>query len=602
MPRPAGATPTRMRALPGYRAEKRSSAAGPAAGSGHDRDRGNRLLLVSLVLLAACAPGDAPPVAPDVARAIDAVFDDMDRPDVPGASVAVIQDGRLLYSKGFGSAQLEHRVPVTPQTIFHVASVSKQFTAMAVTLLAEEGVLDLDDPVQEHLPWVPDLGRPVTVRQLIHHTSGIRDQWELLGMAGWRFDDVITTAHIKTLMGRQEGLNFEPNSEYLYSNMGYTLLAQIAETLGGSPFPDFARERIFEPLGMDRTHFHDDHQMIVPGRAYSYAPTSSGGFEKSVLSYANAGATSLFTTAEDLASWLDNFRHERVGGAGVMAQMQSRGVLNDGDTIPYAHGLSMGEYRGLATVGHGGADAGFRTSVAWFPDVSVGIVVLTNVSNGNPQGRLLQVADAVIGDRFPESNSPEEAREPNEGASVSLSAEALDRATGRFRTTFGVVVRVEREGSRLLLRVPDAPPSEMEPRSEADFHIPDLELTASFSTDWSGFTLTSMDGEEVGSGERLSEDTPSAELLGSYAGAYYSPELDALYHLRVEEGSLVAHHVRHGAIPLESVLPDEFVSERWFFGTLRFVRNETGAVDGFLVTGGRVRNLRFVRLPQALPR
>ncbi|NNM32351.1 MAG: serine hydrolase [Gemmatimonadetes bacterium] len=566
------------------------------------RRRSTLLSMAGLMALNACAPGDSQPIPPNVARAIDATFADMDRPDVPGASVAVIRDGRLSFSKGYGSAQLEHRVPITSRTVFHVASVSKQFTAMAVTLLAAEGALGLDDRVQEHLPWVPELGRPVTVRQMIHHTSGIRDQWELLGIAGWRLDDVITTEHVKTLMRRQEGLNFEPNSEYLYSNMGYTLLAQVAETLGGSTFPTFAAERIFRPLGMERTHFHDDHQMIVPGRAYSYAPTGSGEFEKSVLSYANAGATSLFTTAEDLALWLDNFRHQRVGGSAVMAQMQNRGVLNNGDTIPYAHGLSMGEYRGLATIGHGGADAGFRTAVTWFPEVNVGIVVLTNVSNGNPQGRLFQVADAVIGDGFPEPlETRDEGSATEQSPPVALSAEVLDRATGRFRTTLGITVGVEREGDRLLLRVPDLPPSRMNPRSANEFHIWDLDLRARFRADWSGFTLLTPDGEEVGSGDRLPDVVPDETVLEGYAGTYYSPELDALYHVSVEDGLLIAQHVRHGDIRLEAVLPDEFVSERWFLGTVRFRRNPSGTVDGFQVTGGRVRDLRFVRLASSLP-
>ena len=400
------------------------------------------LPLVAVALLAGCGGAGDPAPSSDLARGIDAVFADLDRPGSPGAAVSVIRDGEIIHSRGYGYAQIEHGVPVTPRTVFHVASVSKQFTAMAVTMLAAEGALSLDDRVQAHLGFVPEFEHPVTVRQMIHHTSGIRDQWQLLGISGWRLDDVITTEQILGLMSRQRELNFVPGSEYLYSNMGYTLLAQTAAAVSGMSFPEFTAARIFRPLGMDRTHFHDDHEHIVPDRAYSYRPvptdddgTGEGGgvglepeYTKAVLSYANAGATSLFTTADDLARWLDNFRHETVGGTQVMEMMTTRGILNSGDTIPYAHGLSIGDHRGLRTVGHGGADAGFRTQATWYPEADVGVVVLTNVANGNPGGRARQVAEVVLAEVFPEA-APEEDDDAPSPAADSVSPPAPDPAT-----------------------------------------------------------------------------------------------------------------------------------------------------------------------------
>ncbi len=467
---------------------------------------------VALAALATtCAPPDRP-VPPSLSRGIDAVFADLDRPGSPGATVAVIQDGDIVYSHGYGEAQIEHGVPVTPRTIFHVASVSKQFTAMAVTILAADGALSLDDPVQQHLGFVPDFEHPVTVRQMIHHTSGIRDQWQLLAMSGWRLDDVITTEQILALMARQRELNFVPGSEYLYSNMGYTLLAQTVAAVSGMSFAEFTASRIFQPLGMDGTHFHDDHEHLVPGRAYSYAPAEDApGYNKSVLSYANAGATSLFTTAEDLARWLDNFRQETVGGPAVMDMMMTRGVLNGGDTIPYAHGLSVGEYRGLPTIGHGGADAGFRTQVTWFPSVATGVVVLANVANGNPAGRARGVADVVLSGSFPEEKGEED----------------------------------------------DAPPA---------------------------------------APETAQPETPGPVAPAEYAGTYYSPELDALYHVEASEDGLVARHIRHGDIVLDPRGADEFATDRWFFREVRFVRDNRRVVTEMRVGGGRVRNLRFVRI------
>ncbi|MDE2753883.1 MAG: serine hydrolase, partial [Gemmatimonadota bacterium] len=487
--------------------------------------------LAATLLIAGCAPDR--PLSPALARGIDAVFADMDRPGSPGATVSVIRDGEIVFSRGYGYAQIEHGVPVTPTTVFHVASVSKQFTAMAVTLLAAEGALSLDDPVQRHLDFVPHFEHPTTVRQLIHHTSGIRDQWQLLGISGWRLDDVITTEQIVGLMARQRELNFVPGSEYLYSNMGYTLMAQTVEAVSGMSFPEFTAARIFRPLEMDRTHFHDDHRHVVPDRAYSYAPVASGApaddegagtsdasgprFTKAVLSYANAGATSLFTTADDLARWLDNFRHETVGGPRVMAMMKTRGILNSGDTIPYAHGVIFGEHRGLQTIGHSGGDAGFRTQVNWYPEANTGVVVLTNVANGNPGGRARQVAEVVLADLFPEEPEEDEGGPPTQA--------------------------------------PDDEPPE----------------------------------------------TPDPGTLAGYAGSYYSPELDALYHIEAASDGLVARHIRHGETTLQPRAPDEFATGNWWMREVRFERCADGAVTGMRVGGGRVRNLLFVRLSVALP-
>lgn len=221
------------------------------------------LMLTMLPVTTAIASGKV-----DLAEQIDPFFEEFNKPDSPGISVAVIKDGHLIFSKGYGSAQLEYKVPVSTTTTFHVASVSKQFTAMAIMLLEKDGKLSLDEEVQKYLPWVPRFDHPVTVRQLVNHTSGIRDQWELLYMAGWRLDDVITMHDIRTMMERQTELNFVPQSDILYSNMGYTLLAEIVAAVSGKSFPDFTREQIFEPLGMKHTHFHLDHQEIDPGRSY----------------------------------------------------------------------------------------------------------------------------------------------------------------------------------------------------------------------------------------------------------------------------------------------------------------------------------------------
>ena len=234
---------------------------------------------------------------------IDSIFSNYNDINKPGASVAVVSNGEIIFKKGYGSANLEYDIPVTPSTVFHIASVSKQFTVYAILLLEQEGKLSFDDDIRKHIPEVPDFGTTITLRHLAAHTSGMRDQWSLLNLAGWRWDDVITKDHIMKLVTKQKELNFQPGEEYTYCNTGFTLLAEVVARVSGKSFAEFTEEYMFKPLNMTKTLFYDDHEKVVKDRAYSYYATD-GSYKKSVLSYANVGATSLFTTVEDLALWL----------------------------------------------------------------------------------------------------------------------------------------------------------------------------------------------------------------------------------------------------------------------------------------------------------
>ncbi|UCF21314.1 MAG: beta-lactamase family protein [Gemmatimonadota bacterium] len=387
------------------------------------------------------------PVAATPAGRVDQLFAAWDRPGWPGASVGIMQEGVIVYANGYGEAQLEYGVPITPETVFHVASVSKQFTVFGVILLADRGMLSLDDDIRKYLPEIHDFGPTITIRHLIHHTSGLRDQWDLLAMAGWRLDDVITRNQIMRVVERQRELNFQPGDEYLYCNTGYTLLAEIVSRVAGQPFPQFMREEVFEPLGMGRTHFHDDHEMLVSNRAYSYGFNRSGGFQNSVLSYANVGATSLFTTVGDVLRWTNNLDEGTVGGRRVIELMHQRGLLNSGDTLDYAGGLGIGDYRGLRLIGHSGGDAGFRTYVGRFPEVGLAIAVFSNIGSFNAGLMARRVADIYLEGRFSESaesvGAP--AAEPAVAAAFDPAAVALDDYVGRYysaelETAYSLVV------------------------------------------------------------------------------------------------------------------------------------------------------------------
>jgi CubicO group peptidase (beta-lactamase class C family) len=338
--------------------------------------------VTAATLVAPAHPGAAADAQAPMGARVDSLFAPWHRPDSPGAAVLVMRDGQVVHARGYGMANLEHGVPVRATTVFDIASVSKQFAAFALALLAAEGALDLDDDVRAHIPELPDFGATITLRHLVHHTSGLRDWPGTLRLAGWDFQDVVSFQQILGMAFSQRQLNFPPGSEYAYSNTGYNLMAEVVARVTGRSFREFTGERIFEPLGMRHTHFHDDWTEIVPGRAESYRPAGDGSYRRVVSSLTALGSSSLFTTIDDLALWLRNFR-DPVVGADVIAGMTERGVLTSGDTISYAFGLMVGEHRGATTVSHGGSWAGYRSTLLRFPDHGLDVVILANTSDLN---------------------------------------------------------------------------------------------------------------------------------------------------------------------------------------------------------------------------
>lgn len=526
------------------------------------------------------------------AAQVDRLFAQWASAETPGAAVAVVEDGELVLARGYGRANLEYEVMITPQTPFHVASVSKQFTAFAIAMLAEQGKLSLDDDIRQHLPEIPDFGHRITIRHLVHHTSGIRDQWELLVMAGWRIDDVITQEQILSLLRHQRELNFEPGTEHLYSNSGYTLLAEIVSRVTGLRFADWTRQHIFAPLGMTSTHFHDDHRRIVPNRAYSYAPEGSG-FRHAPLNYATVGATSLFTTVEDLARWMLNFETMRVGSAAVHAQMRQRGVLVSGDTLSYAFALSHYRHRGEAALQHSGSDAGYRSVLIYLPARRLGVVVLSNLATFDPVGMAARVLDVYLG-LNPEAlpSSPGTLVE-----AVPVSGRVLAELAGEYGVEGGGRLDVVVRQGMLYVRMAggEAVPA-FSVGDDAFVLAGGSRLQFNRGDDGQVSHLVARFGARVVVAWRLPPVDPAR--LAEYVGEYHSPELGTTYFVVVREGALVAEHRRHPPASLIMVGEDTFAGDRWGMGSLRFTRGADGRIDGLLLSGSRARNVRFERVGQ----
>lgn len=524
---------------------------------------------------------------------IDAIFAEWDKPDSPGAALVVVKDGKVVQRRGYGCANLEYGIPIRPESIFHVASVSKQFTTMAIALLADEGKLDVDDDIRKYLPEVPNFGHTITIRHLAHHTSGLRDQWELLMLAGWRLDDVITREHIMKMVRHQEELNFVPGSEHLYSNTGYTLLAEIVSRVSGTSFREFAHQRIFLPLGMTNTHVHDDHEEIVPGRAYSYSPREGGGYKHSVLNYANAGATSLFTTVDDLARWLINFETQTVGSQRVHEQMHERYTLTNGIVIDYAFGLTHGKHKGIKWVGHSGGDAGYRSFCGRFPEHRLGVAILTNMSTFAPNMLAMRVAEVMLADYVVIEESPDSSTEP----SATIAGATLE---GHYLVPFlASVVTVLSEDGDVFFQAGSDPRTRAVRESGVTYRVRLLNNDArvTFNLRENGsvshLAITVMGTTLVA--KRLSDATLSQCQMDEYKGEYYSKQLGTVYTIGQRADGLYLLHRRLDDAPLVLISGDSFAAVRRGTPELTFTREER-RVTGFTITGSRVRNVRFTKV------
>jgi CubicO group peptidase (beta-lactamase class C family) len=533
----------------------------------------------------------------DDAKRLDALFEPWSQPGTPGVAVAVIQHGKLVFEKGYGLANLEYDIPVTPQTVYHVASVSKQFTAMALVLLEQEGKLSLADDVHKYLPELPDYGHPITLRQLLQHTSGIRDQWQTLGLAGWRLDDVITQKQILGLLFRQKELNFVPGTAHLYSNGGYTLAAEVVARVSGKPFPDFCQERIFGPLAMTRTHFHLDHRRIVRDRAYSYEK-SGQGYQASPLNYANVGATSLFTTASDLARWLDNFRDPKVGGRAAIERLEEQAVLADGKKIDYALGLAIGNYRGLKTVSHGGGDAGYRSYVLWFPEQELGIAVVSGLASFNSGGTANKVAEEFLADKMtPQTAKPSQGAAPQTPRQyITLETRVLEQYIGHYKLDAGLEADILKKNGKLVAEVPGQGSVELHPLATNRFFIEQLSSELEFVAKPDGPLRLKVTQEgSAMNGERTALAPWKATDLDQYQGVYWSDELETQYTIALKGSGLTAQHVRHGEITLIPKSRDRFTTTEWFMPEVNFLRDSSNRVSGVTLGGGRVAAIRFNR-------
>lgn len=545
----------------------------------------------------------ATPDAAQLTRKVDELFAGWDRGDAPGCALAVIEGGRIVYSRGYGMAQLEHGVRITPDTVFNVASVSKQFTAASVALLARQGRLSLDDGVRKYVPELPAHAEPITIRQLVHHTSGLRDYTELIELSDDRIENVHTDEDILRILGRQKGLNFKPGERFLYSNSGYVLLGVVVARVTGKSLREFEDEFIFRPLGMSRSVLYDDRTMVVKDRASGYAPAGGGGYSARASLWDRVGDGGMLTTVGDLALWDQNFYAPKVGDPALINLLTTPGATAGGGRVPYAFGLEPARYRGLPVLMHGGSIRGFRAQAYRFPEQKFSVVCLCNNGRISPTSIVEKVADIYLAGRF-EPPAPAAAR-PKEVARdmrpVKLSEQELARFAGAYATPSGEFARrLFVKAGALRYAAGDGEEYELAPLGGGRFAMLGVPENIEIVVEAEGGVRPSrmslvVDGGRPTVYKAVEPPGDSPARLAEYAGSYYSEELDTKYELAPLGGRLLVKKRVADGLTLSPQYADVFGDGDRMISA-RFVREPGGRVTGFLLSASRIKGLVFKKL------
>lgn len=532
--------------------------------------------------------------APFPSAGVDSVLAKFNHTDRPGCALGVYRNGQTVYARGYGMAELNQRIPITPDTKFYIASTSKQFAAASLQLLAMQGTVSLDDPVRKYIPELPAYADAIKLHHLMHHTSGIRDYLGLWAMSGESVANELPEEKALASIVRQQALDFAPGSRWSYSNSGYFLISLVVKRASGKSLAQFAHDNIFEPLGMRDTHFHDDNQMIVPRRAEGYEPDGKGGFRIVRTSFALVGDGGLYTTVNDLAKWDENFYHNKLaGGEQFVERMYSRATLNSGDTTNYASGLMRNTYRGLPEVDHGGAFIGYRAELLRFPTEHTSISILCNDYTVGSEALAKSVANVVLADKLGSVSMAANAA----GSAVpnaSIPTTILDRYVGRFEFLPGAAATVARDGGSLTIEALGQRAT-LTPVSDSSFVSDKLPGTFTFARLGDGrFGLkASAVGLDVPSPPLAPAPTLTPAQREAMVGRYVSEELGATYVVKDDGGQLRVRPGYSEWLTLTPFAPNAFSVAA---GKVVIDQQKGGRVTAFHFDAGRMRNLKFVRV------
>lgn len=524
------------------------------------------------------------------AQQISHLFKEWDTNNTPGAAIAVLKGNDIIFEEAYGLANLEFGVKNRTSTLFNIASNSKQFTTYALLNLVEGGKVNLDDDIRKYIPELPDFGEIIKVKTLAQHTHGIRGITYLLGMAGWNIEDVISRKDVLKLLRQQKELNFSPEADFSYNNSGYMLLAELIERVSARPFHQYLDEVIFTPLEMKNTVLFEDNQKIIPNLASPYyfdGTTYKKGIRNSKDIVGNTG---IRTSIEDLCKWVINFEKMKIGNKELFDKLAQTAVLKNGDTLSYAFGQRVSNYKGKRVISHGGADAGYRSQVLRFPDEELSIIVLANDGSLNADEKAYAIADIYLDNK--RTVDGKSIQKP----SITAAKETLKRYEGKFELQPGFVMEFNQREGQLYITATGQGTLPLETVNDKQFLIRRISALITFTENEDGsfdkLTFDHNGQKSIGKRIQYHMDIPSLE---KYTGIYYSPELRTSYEFTIENGILVAKHQRQETTKLSPLDTRNFSGNTWFFGTLEFdIKDEV--INGFRVSSDRVQNLWFKKV------
>ncbi len=523
---------------------------------------------------------------------IDSLFAEYN--NSPGCAIGVYSNGKILFKKGYGIANLDYDIKISPETVFDIGSVSKQITAACIVLLENEGKLSLDDDIRTYIPELQEFGEEkITIRHLLHHTSGLRDYLTLMYLSGISFDDYFTEQKGLDIIARQKELNFAPGSEYLYSNSGYLALAIIVRRVSGESIGTYAQRNIFDPLGMKNSFIYEDGAKVVKNRAIGYSKDGSYYKREHHYDFVVGGDGQVYTTVEDFFKWSENFKTDKLGNSTFLDKMLTKGILSNGDTIDYALGLSHGTYKNHKTLSHGGSWGGFRAYFILFPENDLAIAVMSNLGSVNTGSKARQIADLILQEEFVNTTQTKEIDTKTQDQINTSEIFNLNQLTGNYEIQTGVFLEINVKNDSLhVLQSWNQSSFNIIYTSGNTYEIPDNPsiqfVFSELEDDFTQKLTVVQNGNETICKRKGIIEYPNLNLE-EYTGDYYSEELDVSYSILIEDGKLKVKVAKYDAQELKLYDIDAFTVD---IGLLRFTKSN-GEITGFKLDAGRVTNLKF---------
>ena len=514
---------------------------------------------------------------------VDALFAQWDKNDSPGCVLAVIKDSGFAYQRGYGMADLERGIRITPDSKFDIGSTGKQFTAAVIAILANQEYFSLDDSIRKPLPEMPPYADQISIRHLIHHTSGLRDYLTLMDVRGMDDVNFYPEDSLYDLITRQKGLNFKPGREFLYSNTGYFLLGRIAQRVTGKHITQLIKEQILEPLGMGNTTFNKDHRPLVKNRALSYNASEEGAFTNAIALCGGYGDGPIITDIQDLLLWDRNFYDNKLNNAqtDLVEQLHATGKLNNGKSLTYAFGLIVDKYKGQRVVSHGGSWAGYRTEMMRFPEHKFTVICMSNLGSMNPTRLSQQVADIYLEDKV----------DSRPGKKVISSEVDLTHFTGIYQGKYLTVEVVVKEGGLcLMMGTRGYRLQQIEKKKFQAEEGLDMLIFSGRNNEYLRFTEEGMQSEKY---KRIRSKRYAHPNISIFQGDYFCRELETRYRIIVQNDDLLIKRNTYDTAGRATVLAEDTIL--FDFGEMRF-KFRDGSAKGFSLNADRVINLKFHKI------